>query len=44
MKWVEHVACIQKTENAYKSLVGNLGGRDYLGGLSIGGKIILKLI
>jgi hypothetical protein len=42
VRWTGHVACTEEMRNAYIDLIGKLKGRDYLGCLSVDGKMILK--
>jgi hypothetical protein len=41
VRWARIVACMREVNNVRS---GNLKGRDYLGDLYVGGRIILKLM
>ena len=42
LRWVELLSCKKKNKIAYRVLVGNLGARNHLEGLSMDLSIILK--
>jgi hypothetical protein len=42
IKWAGHVAQVREMKNAYKNVVENLNGQDYLKNIDIHGRIILK--
>ena len=42
MRWAEHAARVRERRGIYKSLGGNVRGRDHLGDPGVDGRIILR--